>query len=95
MILSKIVSRYDNLVLLDEWSFMDVKWEWMQVPSIDIVEKNPQKLDAWIKSIKELHCNEPPPTVNFSKPMPKMEMLKQVSFVPSVIFSKFWSWEVV
>lgn len=60
------------------------KWECMQVPSIDLVEKNPDKLDAWINSIKELHCNEPPPTVNFSKPMPKMEMLKQVSFVPNI-----------
>jgi intraflagellar transport protein 46 len=50
----------------------------LKVASIENVEKNPKKLDAWINSIKDLHRSKPLPSVLFSKSMPDVDKLKQI-----------------
>ena len=36
-------------------------------------------VEKWISDIEELHRNQPPPTIQYSKPMPDIDQLMQVS----------------
>jgi hypothetical protein len=47
------------------------------IASIENVEKNGKKLDAWINSIRDLHRTKPPPSVLCSKSMPDIDKLKR------------------
>ncbi|XP_014290907.1 intraflagellar transport protein 46 homolog [Halyomorpha halys] len=40
-------------------------------------EKNPKAIDKWIKDISELHKSKPPPTLEYSRPMPDIDGLMQ------------------
>ncbi|KAG0559769.1 hypothetical protein KC19_10G128000 [Ceratodon purpureus] len=57
---------------------MQSSFQPFKIASIENVEKNGKKLDAWINSIKDLHRTKPPPSVLFSKSMPDVDKLKQV-----------------
>ena len=43
-----------------------------------------QVVEKWIRDIEELHRNQPPPTVQYSKPMPDIDHLMQVRLVLGV-----------
>lgn len=49
----------------------------MDVSGIENAVKEPRRIDAWIKSIQELHSGKPPPTMSYSKNMPDIETLMQ------------------
>lgn len=44
----------------------------MVVHGIENAEKNKRSVASWIDRISELHQGKPPPTINYSKPMPGM-----------------------
>ena len=46
--------------------------------SIEFADKHPKKVAAWIANVQDVHRQKPPPTVQFSKPMPDIEQLMQV-----------------
>jgi intraflagellar transport protein 46 len=47
------------------------------VRSIELADKNPQKIDKWIQDINDLHRSKPPPQVNYKKNMPDMDKLME------------------
>jgi len=48
------------------------------VRSIEHADKFPGKITNWINNIHDVHRQKPPPTVNYSKPMPSIEQLMRV-----------------
>ena len=50
----------------------------LKVASIEGPERNPQKVDAWIESMRDLHRSKPLSSVIYSKPMPDIEQLMEV-----------------
>lgn len=49
----------------------------VQVRSLEDAEKNPRQIQQWINSVNELHKTRPPPTVQYTKLMPDIELLMQ------------------
>lgn len=49
----------------------------MNVASIENAEKNHKEVTRWINSVQDLHKTRPPPTVNYTKPMPDFDFLMQ------------------
>lgn len=49
----------------------------VKVRSLEDAEKNPKQVQQWINSVNELHKTRPPPTVQFTKTMPDIELLMQ------------------
>ena len=60
------------------------------VTSVDQADSNPRKISNWIMSINDLHKNEPPPSVTYSKQMPEIENLMQVRDVISCLLLRNW-----
>ena len=50
----------------------------LTVGKIEKAHENPHLVDAWIKSVEELHRHKPPPQIHYSKSMPEIEPLMQV-----------------
>ncbi len=48
------------------------------VRSIENASKNPQQIEKWIQSIKELHRTKPPPQVHYKRNMPEINCLMEV-----------------
>ncbi|KAH7278470.1 hypothetical protein KP509_38G042700 [Ceratopteris richardii] len=46
-----------------------------EVATIEDPEKSPQKIDAWIDSMRDFHRSKPPSSVSYSKCMPDMKKL--------------------
>ena len=44
-----------------------------------LIYSEPKVVEKWISDIEELHRNQPPPTIQYSKPMPDIDQLMQVS----------------
>uniref|UniRef100_A0A7S3D4V8 Intraflagellar transport protein 46 homolog n=1 Tax=Palpitomonas bilix TaxID=652834 RepID=A0A7S3D4V8_9EUKA len=78
----------------------------MSVKRLENADKKPKEITNWIDSINELHRNKPPPTVNYSKPMPDIEslmqvwppeiedLLQQVSREVGTYVCLWWTWRV-
>jgi len=49
----------------------------VQVRSLENAEKNPKQIQQWINSVNDLHKTRPPPTVQYTKAMPDIELLMQ------------------
>ena len=49
----------------------------VQIRSLEDAEKNPKQIQQWINNVNELHKTRPPPTVQFAKTMPDIELLMQ------------------
>lgn len=49
----------------------------VQVRSLENAESNPKQIQQWINSVNELHKTRPPPTVQYTKGMPDIELLMQ------------------
>ena len=49
----------------------------IKVHSIENAEKRPKEIQNWIKNVNELNSSRPPPTVNYSKPMPDFDKLME------------------
>ena len=49
----------------------------VQIRSLEDAEKNPKQIQQWISNVNELHKSRPPPTVQFTKTMPDIELLMQ------------------
>ena len=47
------------------------------VDSLKNAHENPNAIDDWITQIKGLHAKKPLPTVNYSRPMPEIDVLLQ------------------
>ncbi|RKP03278.1 hypothetical protein CXG81DRAFT_7458, partial [Caulochytrium protostelioides] len=41
------------------------------------VRQNPKRIDGWLSSIKTLHQQQPPPSVQYTAPMPEIDDLMQ------------------
>jgi len=50
----------------------------LTVGKIERAHENPHLVDAWIKSVEELHRHKPPPQIHYTKSMPDIEPLMQV-----------------
>lgn len=49
----------------------------VQIRSLEDAEKNPKQIQQWINNVNELHKTRPPPTVQYTKAMPDIELLMQ------------------
>eukprot|EP00826_Nyctotherus_ovalis_P058442 TRINITY_DN8030_c0_g2_i4.p2 TRINITY_DN8030_c0_g2~~TRINITY_DN8030_c0_g2_i4.p2 ORF type:complete len:157 (+),score=41.96 TRINITY_DN8030_c0_g2_i4:402-872(+) len=49
----------------------------VQIRSLEDAEKNPKQIQQWINNVNELHKTRPPPTVQYTKTMPDIELLMQ------------------
>lgn len=54
-----------------------VKSTLLNVEAIEHADKKPKEVGRWITSVQDLHKTRPPPTVNYSKPMPDFDKLMQ------------------
>jgi len=47
----------------------------LNVDSIEGADKKQKEVSRWINNVQELHKSRPPPTVNYTKPMPDFDLL--------------------
>ena len=62
----------------------------INVHSIENADKNPREIISWINDVSDLHKNKPPPSVGYSKIMPDIDALMQVSSDSFFFFNFFW-----
>ena len=49
----------------------------IEVRSIECADKKPKEITKWVTNITDLHKTKPPPTVQYTKQMPDVEVLMQ------------------
>jgi len=59
-------------------SYYEVRLKEATVHSIEEAWQNKRKIEAWIENIEKVHRQKPPPSVDYSNPMPQMEELMKV-----------------
>jgi len=47
----------------------------LDVSSIEHADKKPKEIAKWINSVEDIHKTRPPPSVNYTKPMPDFDQL--------------------
>ena len=57
-----------------------------KIKKVSNVDKEMKVVDKWIKDIDDLHRSKPAPTIQYSKTMPEIDQLMQVSIYDTILF---------
>ena len=57
-----------------------------KIKKVSNIEKEMKVVDKWIKDIDDLHRSKPAPTIQYSKTMPEIDQLMQVSISDVILF---------
>ena len=57
-----------------------------KIKKVSNIDKEMKVVDKWIKDIDDLHRSKPAPTIQYSKTMPEIDQLMQVSISDVILF---------
>ena len=57
-----------------------------KIKKVSNIDKEMKVVDKWIKDIDDLHRSKPAPTIQYSKTMPEIDQLMQVSIYDTILF---------